>query len=307
MRGLRPALMVGALVLILLVLQAQSPVFFEPRNLINVLVQASMLSILALGMTVVMVGGGIDLSLPANMALSAILGSMAMIAADSVLLGCLVMLACGAAIGAFNGFAVARLRMIPFVVTLAMMTMAGGFSVWITGSVSISAQPERFFDLFLSRPFGVPMAILIAAAALVVVQALMGLTRFGWQVYAVGTNPAAARISRVPVERVLFLTYMISGLMAGLAAIVVTARLGSASANVGNDSVILDVVTACVIGGVSIYGGVGRPVGAVIGALVVLILGNVFNLLGVSFFVSLMVKGAIIIALVALDARLRRD
>jgi ribose transport system permease protein len=151
------------------------------------------------------------------------------------------------------------------------------------------------------------MAILIAAAALVVVQALMGLTRFGWQVYAVGTNPAAARISRVPVARVLFLTYVISGLMAGLAAIVVTARLGSASANVGNDSVILDVVTACVIGGVSIYGGVGRPVGAVIGALVVLILGNVFNLLGVSFFVSLMVKGAIIIALVALDARLRRD
>ena len=123
-RGLRPALMVGALVLILLVLQALSPVFFEPRNLINVLVQASMLSILALGMTVVMVGGGIDLSLPANMALSAILGSMAMIAADSVLLGCLVMLACGAAIGAFNGFAVARLRMIPFVVTLAMMTVA---------------------------------------------------------------------------------------------------------------------------------------------------------------------------------------
>jgi ribose transport system permease protein len=305
-RGLRPALMVGALVLILLVLQARSPVFFEPRNLINVLVQASMLSILALGMTVVMVGGGIDLSLPANMALSAILGSMAMIAADSVLLGCLVMLACGAAIGAFNGFAVARLRMIPFVVTLAMMTMAGGFSVWITGSVSVSAQPERFFDVFLSRPFGVPMAILIAVAALVVVQAFMGLTRFGWQVYAVGTNPAAARISRVPVERVLFMTYVISGLMAGLAAIVVTARLGSASANVGNDSVILDVVTACVIGGVSIYGGVGRPVGAVLGALVVLILGNVFNLLGVSFFVSLMVKGAIIIALVALDARLRR-
>jgi ribose transport system permease protein len=265
-----------------------------------------MLSILALGMTVVMVGGGIDLSLPANMALSAILGSMAMIAADSVLLGCLVMLACGAAIGAFNGFAVARLRMIPFVVTLAMMTMAGGFSVWITGSVSISAQPERFFDVFLSRPFGVPMAILIAVAALVAVQSVIGLTRFGWQVYAVGTNAAAARISRVPVERVLFLTYVISGLMAGLAAIVVTARLGSASANVGNDSVILDVVTACVIGGVSIYGGVGRPVGAVLGALVVLILGNVFNLLGVSFFVALMVKGAIIIALVALDVRLRR-
>jgi len=304
-RHLRAILLLGAAVAVLLFLQANSPVFFQSRNLMNVLVQASMLAILALGMTVVMVAGGIDLSLPANMALSAILGSMAMIATDSVALGCLVMLASGAAIGAFNGFAVARLHMIPFVVTLAMMTMAGGFSVWLTGSVSVSAQPERFFDIFLSRPFGLPLAVLIAAAALIVVQAVMGLTRFGWQVYAVGTNPRAARISRVPVGRVLFLTYVISGLMAGLAAIVVTARLGSASANVGNDSVILDVVTACVIGGVSIYGGIGRPLGAVIGALMVVVLGNVFNLLGVSFFISLMVKGGIIIALVALDTRLR--
>ena len=304
-RHLRTVLLLGAAVAVLLFLQANSPVFFQSRNLMNVLVQASMLAILALGMTVVMLAGGIDLSLPANMALSAILGSMAMIATESVALGCLVMLACGAAIGAFNGFAVARLQMIPFVVTLAMMTMAGGFSVWLTGSVSVSAQPERFFDIFLSRPFGLPLALLIAAVAVIVVQAVIGLTRFGWQVYAVGTNPRAARISRVPVGRVLFLTYVISGLMAGLAAIVVTARLGSASANVGNDSVILDVVTACVIGGVSIYGGIGRPLGAVIGALMVVVLGNVFNLLGVSFFISLMVKGGIIIALVALDTRLR--
>ncbi len=294
---IRVAVFVGVLVGIWLL----SPVFFRPSNLMNVLVQASMLGILALGMTVVMVGGGIDLSLPANMALSGILGSMVMAATGSVGLGCGVMLATGTCIGALNGAAVAYLRMIPFVVTLAMMTMAGGMSVWVTNSTSISTQPEPFFTLFLSRPFGVPVAVLILLVAGGVVQAVLGLTRFGWQVYAVGTNPAAARISRVPVARVLFQTYALAGFLAGLAAIVVTARLGSASANVGNDSVILDVVTACVIGGVSIYGGVGRPLAALAGAVFVLVLGNVLNLMGVSFFIGLMLKGAIIIGLVALD------
>ena len=284
-----------------------SPMFFRPTNLINVLVQASMLAILALGMTVVMIGGGIDLSLPANMALSGILGSMAMSATGSVGLGCAAMLATGACIGALNGAAVAYLRMIPFVVTLAMMTMASGLSVWITNSTSISDQPEPFFTLFLSRPFGVPMAVVIMLTAGLAVQTLLGLTRIGWQVYAVGTNPAAARISRVPVAAVLFQTYALAGLLAGLAAIVVTARLGSASANVGNDSVILDVVTACVIGGVSIYGGVGRPLAALAGAVFVLVLGNVLNLMGVSFFIGLMLKGAVIIGLVALDGARERS
>jgi ribose/xylose/arabinose/galactoside ABC-type transport system permease subunit len=248
-----------------------------------------------------MVGGGIDLSLPANMALSGILGSMVMVATGGVALGCVVMVATGVAIGALNGIAVAYLRMIPFVVTLAMMSVCGGLSVWITNSVSISDQPGAFYDLVLSRPFGVPAPILIMLAAVALGQIVMGQMRFGRELYAIGTNAAAARISRVPVQRTLFASYAMAGLMAGIAAIVITARLGSASANVGNDSVILDVVTACVIGGVSIYGGMGRPVGALFGALFVLVLGNVLNLIGISFFVGLMLKGAAIIALVALD------
>lgn len=294
-------IMLSALALIGVFLAIESPIFFRPGNLINVVNQASVIAILAMGMSVVMLAGGIDLSLPANMALSGILGSMAMIGADSVFLGCLVMMASGMAIGALNGLAVARLRMIPFVVTLAMMTVCGGLSVWLTNSVSISNQPERYFDAFLVRLAGLPVAIYIMLATVIVVQLVMSFTRFGWHVYAVGTNANAANISRVPVKPVLFQTYVLAGAMAGLAAIVITARLGSASANVGNDNVILDVITACVVGGVSIYGGIGRPIGAMLGAIFVVLLSNVFNLLAISFFIGLMVKGVIIIAFVALD------
>ena len=298
---LRAAVMVLLFAGFLLVILTYTPNFFRPGNLVNVVVQTAMLAILATGMTMVMVGGGIDLSLPANMALSGILGSMVMVATQSVLLGCLVMILTGTLIGVLNGIAVAYLRMIPFVVTLAMMSVCGGLSVWITNSVSISDQPDAFYDVVLSRPFGVPAPVLVMLAVIMMGQVMMGQTRFGRRLYAVGTNAAAARIARVPVQRTLFTSYALAGVLAGIAAVVITARLGSASANVGNDSVILDVVTACVIGGVSIYGGVGRPLGALFGALFVLVLGNVLNLMGISFFVGLMLKGAVIIALVALD------
>lgn len=278
-----------------------SPNFFHAANLVKVLVQTAMLAILAIGMTFVMVGGGIDLSLPANMALAGIVGSMVMVGSDSVLLGCLTMLLAGTVVGAVNGIAVAYLRMIPFVVTLATLSICGGLSVWITNSVSISNQPEAFYTIFLARPFGVPVAILIMVATVALGQVVMSITSFGRRLYAVGINAAAARISRVPVQRTLFATYAIAGLLAGVAAIVITARLGSASANVGNDSVILDVVTACVIGGVSIYGGVGRPTNVLFGAIFVLVMGNVLNLIGISFFIGLVIKGALIIGLVALD------
>ncbi len=299
-------IMLVALLVIGTFLAMESPVFFRTRNLINVVNQASVLAILAMGMTVVMLGGGIDLSLPANMALAGILGSMAMINLDSVWIGCLVMMATGMAIGALNGLAVARLKMIPFVVTLAMMTVCGGISVWLTNSVSISNQPERFFDVFLTRINGLPIGIFIMLVVVLLVQGWVSFSRFGWHVYALGTNADAARISRVPVEKVLFQTYLLAGTMAGIAAILITARLGTASANVGNDNVILDVITACVVGGVSIYGGIGRPIGALLGAILVILLGNVFNLLGLSFFIGLMVKGVIIIAFVALDSAFAR-
>ena len=300
-----PLLITGLMFLsALMFLFINSPEFFLLKNIINIFNQCAVLAILSLGMSTVMIGGGIDLSLPANMALSAIFGSSIMILTNSVTLGCLIMLISGVAIGSLNGFAIARLRMIPFVVTLATMTICGGISVWITNSVSIFNQPEKFFDIFLARLLGLPLSIYVLILCLIVTQITMSFTRFGWMVYAVGTNPEVCKVSRIPVRQVLFSTYVLAGFLAGVSAIVVTARLGSASANIGNDSVILDIVTACVIGGVSIYGGKGRPLGACLGAALVIILGNILNLLGISFFIGLMLKGFLIIFFVSLDGML---
>ena len=297
-----PLLITGLMFLSALIfLFINSPEFFLITNIINIFNQCAVLAILSLGMSTVMIGGGIDLSLPANMALSAIFGSTIMILTESVTLGCLTMIISGVAIGSLNGFAIARLKMIPFVVTLATMTICGGISVWTTNSVSIFNQPEQFFDVFLARVLGLPLSIYVLMLCLLFTQCTLSFTRFGWMVYAVGTSPEVCRVSRIPVKQVLLSTYVLAGFLAGVSAIVVTARLGSASANIGNDSVILDIVTACVIGGVSIYGGKGRPLGACLGAVLVVILGNILNLLEISFFIGLMIKGFLIIFFVSLD------
>jgi ribose/xylose/arabinose/galactoside ABC-type transport system permease subunit len=300
-RVLQLVIIAALFLAVLAFLSIESPIFFRPRNLMNVLNQSVMLATLSVGMTLVMVGGGIDLSLPANMALAAIFGSMVMIEFDSVLGGCAVMLIAATAIGALNGLSVGRLNMIPFVVTLAMMTICGGLAVWVTNSVSISSHPERFFTIFLSRPLGIPVGVWVMVVVVILAQLLMWRSRGGWMLYAAGANPVASRISRVPVRNVLITTYVLSGALAGIAAILITARLGSASANIGADIVVLDIVTACVVGGVSIYGGRGSPIGAAIGAVFVIVLGNVLNLMGISFFIGLMIKGSLIVVLVALD------
>jgi ribose/xylose/arabinose/galactoside ABC-type transport system permease subunit len=281
------------------VMQWQAPNFFRPNNLINILVQTSSLGVMAIGMCIVMIGGGIDLSIPANMAFSAVMGALCM--RWGLPVGIAVMLVSGAGIGLFNGIAVAVFGMTPFVVTLATMTVVGGATVWITNSQSISDFPEIFFDLLLARPGGIPVSVIILLIVTVIAAMVMSSTVFGRWLYAVGLNPKAARVARVPLERVLLLTYVVSGLLAGLAAVMLTARLGSASANLGNDGVVLDIVSACVVGGISIYGGSGRPIGAVLGALFIILIGNSLNQLGVSYFMNLVVKGVAIVAFICLD------
>lgn len=300
----RRALIVAVPVLlgaaVLVVMHLLAPHFFRPQNLLNVLVQTSSLGVMAIGMTFVMLGGGIDLSIPATMALAAVLGAFAMPAAG-VAAGLAVMLAVGGAIGLFNGVAVALFGMTPFVVTLATMTVVGGATVWMTNSQSLSDFPDAFFGLLLARPGGVPISVILMLLATALASVAVSRTGFGLSLYAVGLNPRAARVVRVNVRAVLLATYVISGLLAGLTAAMLTARLGSASANLGNDGVVLDIVSACVVGGVSIYGGSGRPLGAVLGALLVTLISNSLNQLGVSFFMNLVVKGIAIIAFICLD------
>ena len=288
----------------LIAIEFYAPNFFRYHNIVNVLLQASLLSLLAIGMTIVMIVGGIDLSLPANMALGAVLGAFSMKAGAHWTVGVAIMIATCLSVGLINGFAVAKLKMIPFVVTLAMMTVVSGATVWLTNSLSISQLPDAFVDLLDARPvLGVPVAVLIVAILGGFITILMRSTVAGRWAYAVGINERAARVARIPINRVILASYLFSGLMAGLSAVLLTARLGSASANMGNDGVVLDIVSACVVGGVSIYGGSGRVPGALFGALLITVLSNAMNLIGVSYYLSLIVKGVVIVAFVAIEGR----
>lgn len=289
---------------LLLILWIEAPNFFRYNNIVNVLLQSSLLGMMAVGMAVIMIVGGIDLSLPANMAMSAVVGAFYMKATGDWGTATLIMMGTGIVIGLVNGIAVAKLKMIPFVVTLAMMTVVSGTTVWMTNSLSISQLPDGFLDVFGARPFfRIPITVVIVAILSLLVAMLMRSSVPGRWAYAVGINEKAARVARVPISRVVMGSYIFGGLMAGLTAILLTARLGSASANMGNDGVVLDIVSACVVGGISIYGGAGRVGGALFGALLITVLSNAMNLIGVSFYLSLVIKGAVIIAFVAADSR----
>lgn len=295
--------MAVALVVLLSVIWFIAPRFFRVSNVVNVLLQASVLGLPAIGMTAVLITGGIDLSLPANTALSAVLGAMVMKASGSSALGLLAMIAVGLLLGSINGLAVARLKMIPFVVTLSTMTIAAGVCVWITNSQSVTGIPEGFLELFTARPFGLPVAVYALLLMTGIASVVMRHSIPGYWLYAVGLNAKAARVARVPVDRVIGGTYVFAGLMAGLTAILLTARLGSASANMGADSFTLDIIASCVVGGVSTFGGVGTVVRAVLGAVLITVLSNAINLAGISFYFSLVIKGLVIIVFVAAEGR----
>lgn len=282
------------------------PNFFTARNLVNVLMQATALGLMAIGLTAVLIGGGMDLSIPAVMAMSAVFGAIVMREGGHPVVGSLVMVATALVAGSINGYAVAYLKMIPFVVTLAMMTIATGTSIWVTNSISVAGIPAAFTDTVLARLGILPLPVIFLAAVTLVVTFWLKRSVFGRWLYAVGTNERAARVSGIPSARVIFGTYLFSSFFAGMAAILLTARLNSAAATMGNDGVVLDVVSSAVVGGVSIYGGVGSPLGAVLGAIIITMISNSMNMMQVSFFTSLIVKGIVIIAFVALDSLRRR-
>jgi len=288
-------------VFVLILLSVYAPHFFSSRNLTNLLVQTAPLCLLAIGMCIVLLGGGIDVAISANTAMAAIFGAMFIVDSGSVLGGVAIMVLSGAAIGAVSGISVGYLGMIPFVVTLAIMTLNQGLAVWMTSSRSIAGFPEVYLDTMMSRPMGIPLQAFIWLGVGILMTLLVTKTIFGRQLVAVGTSERAAKVARVNTSRIKLISYILAGAMSGLAAVLLTGRLGSASATLGADSIVLDAITACVIGGVSIYGGKGTVPGAIIGAIFVTVLNNAMNQLGVSFFTSLIIKGFLIVAIIAID------
>lgn len=288
------------------------PKFADMRNILNIFGQLGFLGFLCIGMTFVMVGGGIDLSSYTVVSAAAVVGATVMVSTQNALLGGALMLLIGAGFGAVNGIAVAYLRMIPFIVTLSTMVLAEGFAIWFTQAQSVYGLPDAFIDTlsarvfnislpWIPRPFGIPTPGLLILAAALIMSFVLSLTIYGRRVYLTGANEETARISGIKVRRVEFSTYLIAGLMAGVTAMILTADLGTATTAMVRDVRLMDIIAATVIGGASLKGGKGSIMGTMFGLLFLTMLSNAFNLLGVSPFIAMVIKGAVLVAVIGLD------
>ena len=289
----------------LLVLAPFVPGFLSAPNLGNVVSNVLPLLAVALGQTLVLVTGGIDLSVTATVALASVAGAKVMTESGGAFpgnaaLGIAAMLAVGIGVGLVNGVAVARLRMPPFLATLAVMTFASGFAIWWTRSQGISGLPASFRAIGGTTLGGAPLSLLVVVPLALLAHLLLSRTVFGRWLYAVGGNARAARVSGVPVERVLVLAYAACGLCAAVAAVLYSARLETGSPVLGQ-RIFLDVIGGAVIGGTSLFGGRGTVRGTVFGVLFITLVDNSLNLMGLSSFTILVVKGGVILAAAVLD------
>lgn len=268
--------------------------FLTASNLSNVLRQVSIIAIIAVGMTCAILTGGIDLSVGPVMALSGTLTAGLMVAGLPPELAILAGLAVGALFGAGNGVFVAYAKMPPIIVTLATMGIARGLALIYTGGYPISDLPQGFSFLGRGEVLGLQVPILVMAVVYILAYVLLNKTPIGRYIYAIGGNEEAARLSGVRVARYKLLVYMISGLTAAVAGIVLTSRLmsGQPNAGVGFE---LDAIAAVVLGGAAIAGGRGAIIGTLIGAMMLGVLNNGLNLMGVSPYIQNIIKGAIIL------------
>jgi ribose transport system permease protein len=290
------------IVIIGAVLSLLSPVFLSPFNLRTVLLEITTNMYIALGMTVVMILGGIDLSVGSIVAMSGTLTVGFMVLNHlpmslAVVLG----LATGGAIGLFNGVVVAYFKIPSFIVTLAMLNVARGIAYVYSGGQSTRMMDPLFTAIGSGYLWVFPLPVLYMVVLIVVFVVLMNRTKFGTYVYAIGGNRKSARLSGVPIWRVEVLTFTISGLLAAFAGLVLSARMFSGQPTVGVGYE-LDAIAACVLGGASLSGGIGRISGTIFGAIVIGIISNGLVLINVSSFWQLIVKGVIILIAVIIDS-----
>lgn len=296
----------GGLVALCAVLALLSPYFLTVSNLLNVAQQTSINAIIAVGMTYVILSAGIDLSVGSILAFAGVVMASAMAAGAPTPLAIAAGLATGTACGVVNGVLISYGRLPPFISTLGMMSVARGAALVYTGGRPISTFPESFRSLATGEVFGVPLPIVLMLVTYLVAHLALTRTRFGRYVYAIGGNEEAALLSGVNVRFHKAMVYALCGLMSGLAAVVLTARLDSAQPIAGL-MYELDAIAATVIGGTSLTGGAGSLGGTLIGALIMGVLRNGLNLLGVSSFVQQIVIGSVIIVAVLVDATLRKQ
>ncbi|MGO1410416.1 MAG: ABC transporter permease [Microbacterium sp.] len=294
-----------AMVLVLIVVIAffayRSARFATPDNVVTILIAAAPFALIALGQTLVILTGGIDLSVGSVIALSAMAGAYAAKAMpDQLFLALAVAILVGAVAGAVNGFVVSILDVPPFIATLGMLTLASGLAYVIGGGAPINGLPQNFSQFANTEILGLTIPVILMIIGIVGFGIMMRRTKFGMHVYAVGGNEQASRIAGIKTGRVKFLVYTISGALAGVSGIMLASRTinGSPSLGVGYE---LDAIAAVVIGGASLMGGRGTIWGTALGLLMIQTLNNGLDILTVPAYWQDVVKGLLIVAAVSVD------
>lgn len=307
--AVREAGVLIALVVLCVALSFASPYFFTLRNIFNVLQGMSTIGIMAIGMTMVLVSGGLDLSVGSALAVGAMLTARLMTSHGvHPWLAVAGGLGAGLVFGLVNGLLVTRAKIIPFIATLGTLSVGRGLAFLLAaGSTSGVASNVPMRDAgvaWLGAGYvgPVPVPVLLMLALVAIAALFLGSTVLGRQIYAVGSNARAARLSGVPVERVQLFTYVVTGGLSALAGVVMTGLLATASTNFGQ-GIELDVIAAAVIGGTSLKGGEGTVVGTLIGAAIMAVVRNAFVLLGMPLHWQIMIIGIVILLAVGLDRR----
>ncbi|MDZ7304413.1 MAG: ABC transporter permease [candidate division KSB1 bacterium] len=290
-----------SLLILAAILSWLSPYFLTLENLFAIGLQMSVVAIMALGQVIIIISGGIDLSVGSVLALSGVVACMTLRAGQPMVLAILATFVIGIVFGWLNGFFITRGKLPPFIATLGTMGIARGTALIITEGVPVFGLPPSFAVLGGGRLFQmIPVPVVITAIAALLMHLMLAHTRLGRHTYAIGGNAEAARLAGVPVVSIVQTLYLICGALCGLAGLILASRLNSGQPTAGTGYE-LDVIAACVIGGASLSGGEGTVGGALLGALIMGVLRNGCNLLDISAFWQQVAIGAIIIIAVFFD------
>ena len=282
------------LVVLVITFMILSPYFFTSRNLLNITRQVSITLIVAIGMTFVILTGEIDLSVGSLAALSGVATAAALSASGSIFLAILTGLAMGFLMGSINGLLTVYGKVQSFIVTLAMLGIARGIGLVWTGGKPISGLPIAFGKLGAGYIGPVPFSTVIAVGVFIIAFYFMNRTKHGIYMRSIGANTQAAELSAIPVKKYRVIAFMISGILSGLGGILITSRLLSAQPTAA-EGMELNVIAAVILGGASLSGGIGTVLGTLLGAMVIGVIDNGMNLIGVSAFFQQIVKGIIIL------------
>ena len=293
--------LIGLLILCM-VISLITPRFLSIANIRNVLTQVSVNAVIAIGMSFVILTGGIDLSVGSILAVSGAVAASIMKSTGNLFLAIIAAIAIGCLIGVINGALVSKGRIQAFIVTLATMTIFRGVTYVYTNGTPISGLGQSFSSIGNKSLLGLPIPVVIMVIVFGIGFYVLSQTRYGRYLYALGGNEDSARLSGINTTKIKTLVYVISGATAALSGIIVTSRIGSASPNAGVGFE-LDAIAAVVLGGTSLAGGEGSVVGTIIGALIIGVLNNGLNLMNVSPFYQAIVKGLVILLAVMVEKK----